>query len=48
MEDVKDGLLKVMLYKSIDRLELDGKSVSFRIALKLTSLKNKGSLEKAI
>ncbi|MCX7948342.1 MAG: hypothetical protein N2504_07140 [candidate division WOR-3 bacterium] len=48
VDDVKDGLLKVMLYKSIDRLELDGRPVSFKIALKLTSLKNKGSLKEAI
>lgn len=36
-DDVKDGLLKIMLYKSINKLEIDGREISFRIALKLTS-----------
>lgn len=49
-EDVKDGLLKIMLYKSINRLELDGNKVNFCIALKLTSskAKNKENLTEII
>lgn len=38
-EDIKDALLKIMLYKSINRLELNSKNISFRIALKLTTQK---------
>jgi hypothetical protein len=37
VNDIKDGLIKVMLYQCIDELYLEGKKVSHRAVLRLTS-----------
>ncbi len=35
--DIKDGLFKLILFSNIDKLSIDGKSVSFSTRMKLTS-----------
>ncbi len=40
VEDIKDGLIKIMLLKSIDELYVDGKPAHFKPAIKLTSSKH--------
>ncbi len=50
IEDVKDALLKIMLYKSISKLEVNSNQFPFSVALKLTTEKKDApiSLEEAV
>lgn len=44
LQDIKDGLFKLILYSNLDTLHLDSKAVNFKSCLKLTSNQVSGEL----
>lgn len=45
--DIKDGLLKMILYSNLSEVAIDGKSLKHEVVLSLTSSKLKGAIDSA-